>query len=41
MLTVNGYISETTNSNISWGKGDSRYTPSLDCDLSFQASLET
>lgn len=33
MLTVNGYISETTNSNIFWGKGDSMYTPSLDCDL--------
>ena len=33
MLTVNGYISETTISNIFWGKGNSMYTPSLDCDL--------
>ena len=33
MLTVNGYISETTTSNIFWGKSKTIYTPSVDCDI--------
>lgn len=33
MLTINGYISETTISNIFWGKSNTIYTPSVDCDL--------
>lgn len=33
MLTVDDVISETTTSNIFWVKGDTVYTPSIECDL--------
>ena len=33
LLTTDGYISETTSSNIFWGFGDILCTPSTDCDL--------
>lgn len=33
MLTVDGYVSETTISNVFWFKGGKFFTPSMDCDL--------
>lgn len=33
MLTVNGYLSETTIANLFWITGDTVCTPSKDCDL--------
>lgn len=33
MFTMDGFISETTISNIFWGKGNTIYTPSVECDL--------
>lgn len=33
MLTVNGFISETTMSNLFWSKGDKIYTPNSNCDI--------
>lgn len=33
MLTVDDVISESTTSNIFWVKGDTVYTPSIECDL--------
>ncbi len=33
MLTMHGKISETTVANVFWVKGNTVYTPSVDCDL--------
>lgn len=33
MLTINGYISETSSANIFWIKDDQVFTPSNECDL--------
>ncbi len=33
LLTLDGYVSETTSSNLFWGIGDILFTPSTDCDL--------
>ena len=33
MLTITGYVSETTIANIFWMKGAVVYTPSVECDL--------
>ena len=33
MLTVEGYLSETTIANIFWRKGETVFTPSVSCDL--------
>lgn len=33
LLTIEGYVSETSIANLLWKKGDSFYTPSKDCDL--------
>ncbi len=33
MLTVNGFVSETTISTLFWIKGDEVYTPSENCDI--------
>jgi branched-subunit amino acid aminotransferase/4-amino-4-deoxychorismate lyase len=33
MLTLDGFVSETTVSNIFWGEGDKIFTPSESCDL--------
>jgi len=33
MLTIDGYVSETSIANLFWKSGDSIYTPSTTCDL--------